>query len=162
MRYLLLLSLLFVVPSADCAYSQDCPGVVVSCPDSDLGPTLTFSANVSGSSPSAKLTFNWIVSAGKIISGQGTASIIVDTTEAGGQSFTGTVEVVGIPKECGNKASCSIIVCPGLPVARKFDEYGDLPSTEERAPRKALHSRTSKHQRAMHRSHKRRIPKQTS
>lgn len=156
MRYILLLSLLFVVTGADRAYSQDCPGIVVTCPDSGLGPTLTFFANVSGSSPSAKLSFNWTVSSGKIISGQGTASIVVDNTEARGQGMTGTVEVVGIPKECGNKSSCSIIVCPG-PAARKFDEYGDLTWAEEQARIKAWHPRRSKHPRASHRAHRRRL-----
>jgi hypothetical protein len=93
---------------------------------------LAFTANVSAGNPSTKLTFNWAVSAGKIIGGQGTASIIVDTTGVGGRSFTGTVEVGGVPGECGNKASCSIIACD-LVVARKFDEYGDLSWAEERA-----------------------------
>jgi hypothetical protein len=156
MRYLLLLSLVLVVTGADPAYSQDCPGVVVTCPDSELGPTLTVSANVSGSSPAAKLSFNWTVSLGKIISGQGTASIIIDNTEIRRQSFTATVEVVGFPKECGNKASCSIIVCPG-PAARKFDEYGDLTWAEEQARIKAWHPRRSKHPRASHRAHRRRL-----
>jgi hypothetical protein len=159
MPYLLLLSLLFALTAADRAYSQDCPVISVSCPDSVTDPTLVFNANVTGD-PSAKLKFKWTLSSGKITSGQGTASITVDTTETGGQSITGTVEVDGIPKECGNKASCSIIVCP-LPVARKFDEYGDLKWTGEPVRLKPLHSRRSTRRRAMHRSRKRRLLKQT-
>lgn len=160
MRYISLLALLFMLNAAGLAYSQDCPVVVVSCPDSANGPTLHFNANVSIGDPSAKLTFKWTVSAGKITSGQETASIIVDTEGAGGITFTATVEVAEFPKECKNKASCSIVVCD-LVVARKFDEYGDLRWTEERARRKALHSRRSTHRRAMHRSRKRRLSKQT-
>jgi hypothetical protein len=123
-------------------------------------PTVTFATNIPISVPSTQRTFNWTVSAGKITNGQGTTLITVDITGAGGQSITATVEVGGIPDGCGNKASCSIIVCRGLPVARKFDEYGDLPWTEERRPR-ALHPRRSTHRRTMHRSRKRRTLKQT-
>lgn len=133
MRYTPLLLLLFVLSAgAQRAYSQSCPTVVVSCPDSDIGTTLTFSANVSGGG-SAKLTFNWTVSAGKITAGQGTASITLDKTGFGGQTFTATVEVGGLPKDCPNLASCSTPIIDLAPPARKSDEYGDLSWAEERA-----------------------------
>jgi hypothetical protein len=116
----------------------DCPTVLVYCPDSDVGSTLTVNANVTGD-PSLKLTFKWTVSAGKTTSGQGTPSINVDTTGFGGQSFTATVEVGGFDKACPSEASCSVIVCrPDK--ARKFDEYGDsvtpLPGTQKRLHRR--------------------------
>jgi hypothetical protein len=169
MRYASML-LLFLVLSAGAerSYSQSCPVVTVACPDFNNGPTLTFSANIMTGDPSAKLTFNWTVSAGKIASGQGTASIIVDKSGGGGQSFTATVEVGGLPKSCGNQASCSVLPpCPA-PTARKFDQYGDLTWAEERARldkfaghlepgirlSKALHHRRSSHRRGMHRSNK--------
>jgi hypothetical protein len=133
MRYTPLLLFLFVISAgAQQANSQSCSTVVVSCPDSDSGTTLTFSANVSGGD-SAKLTFNWTVSAGRITAGQGTASITVDKTGFGGQSFTATVEVAGLPKDCPNLASCSTPIIDLAPPARKFDEYGDLSWAEERA-----------------------------
>lgn len=172
MRYTSLLLLLLILPaSAQRAYSQECPVVTVSCPDSSTSPRLTFSANVSGGDPD-KLTFNWTVSAGKITDGQDTASIIVDTAGLGGISFTATVEVGGIPNKCGNKASCSIIVCD-LVVARKFDEYGDLSWAEERARldmfagqlkssnelTSTSHHRRSSHRRPKHRSNKSKPPR---
>lgn len=143
MRYVSLLLLLLVfTAAAERAYSQSCPVVVVSCPKSDSGPGLTFSANVSGTDPSVKLTFNWVISAGKITSGQHTPSIIIDTTGLGGISFTATVEVGGIPNKCGNKASCSIVVCD-LVVARKFDEYGSETKALVRTrPRSEPHRKT--------------------
>ncbi len=68
MRYTPLLLLLFVISAeTQRTYSQSCPVVVVTCPDSSIGSSLTFAAKVSGGDPSAKLTFNWTVSAGKII-----------------------------------------------------------------------------------------------
>jgi hypothetical protein len=113
----------------------DCPVVLVSCPDSDTGPTLTFTANTVGGDPSIKLTFNWTLSAGKITSGQGTPSISVDTSGFEGQTFTATVEVGGFDKACANQASCSTRVC-GLIVATKFDEYGDSISPLPRTPKR--------------------------
>ena len=122
----------------------DCPTVLVSCPDSDTVSALSFNANVAGD-PSIKLTFKWTVSAGKITRGQGTASITVDTSEFGGQSFTATVEVGGFDKACPGKASCSVII-EHLVKARKFDEYGDsirpLPGTH-----KGLHRRVHRRRR---------------
>ena len=167
MRYTPLLLLLFVFSAGvERAYSQSCPVVLVSCPDSSIGSSPTFSANVSGGDPSAKLTFNWTVSAGKITAGQGTTSITVDKTGFGDQPFTATVEVGGLPDNCGNKASCATpTVCPPPPTARKFDEYGDLSWAEERARLdkfagflkpsikrdRALHHRRSPRRRAMRR-----------
>lgn len=155
MRCLFLFSLVVLI-GAGRVYCQDCPSVFVSCPDSITDRT-TFSANVARYDPNQ--TYKWIVSAGKIISGQGTTSIIVDTTGVVGQSMTATIEVVGFPTECGNKASCSIIVCPPPP-ARKFDEYGDLPWTASRARRKAVHPRRSTRRRAMHRPRRLKLSRQ--
>ena len=125
----------------------DCPVVSVSCPDSDLGPTLTVNASVPGGDP--KLTFKWTVSAGKITSGQGTPSISVDTSGLGGQSFTASVEVGGFDKACPNAASCSIIFCR-MVKARKFDEYGasvaPLPVTHKKFHRRHQHRRQSTNQ----------------
>ena len=131
--------LVFVVLSATGrGFSQtrgsDCLGISVACPNSIDPSPVNFAARVTGDDPSNKLTFNWTVSAGKIISGQGTSSISVDTADIEGKTITATVEVGGIPDGCGNKASCSTpIADPAPPTARKFDEYGDLSWAEERA-----------------------------
>lgn len=139
MRYGILLFLLLSFSGpAQSVYSQECPRVVVSCPNWNSDPRLVFSANVSGVDQSSKLTYKWTVSNGKLISGQGTPSIIVDTNNEGGISFTATVEVNGFPAECSNQASCAINVCH-LPVSRKFDEYrpdDELNSTPRRKRQK--------------------------
>src|ERR1700730_7959655 len=138
-RYTVFLLVLIAASiGAQRAYSQipgiddRCPTVVVTCPDSDIGPTLTFNANLGGVAPSAKLAFNWTVSKGKIASGQGTSSISVDISGVEGQSLTATVEVGGIPDACGNKASCATNVC-AVVHALQFYEYGDLSLADERA-----------------------------
>ncbi len=138
MRYTFLLLVLFVLAAgAQRAHSQAqgetlCPTFSVTCPDIDAGSTLRFVAKMDAAS-SAKVTFKWTVSAGRIISGQGTSSITVDATGFEGKTITATVEVGGIPDGCGNKASCSTPIVDPPPPARKFDEYGDLSWAEERA-----------------------------
>ena len=150
--------------------NSDCPAISVSCPDSNTGPILNFSANKSGGD-AAKLTFNWTVSSGIIISGQGTALMFVDITGFEGKGVTATVEVGGLPDNCGKKASCSLIPGSRPPIARKFDQYGDLSWAEERArldkfaghlePRirltRVLHHGRSSQRGKLHRSNKRRL-----
>lgn len=58
-----------------------CPTVFISTPNDSVkaGETITFTANVSGTSAS-DLAYNWIVSQGEIIEGQGTPKIKVKAT----------------------------------------------------------------------------------
>jgi hypothetical protein len=110
-----------------------CPTITVSCPNVP-GPdgSLTFTANVSGGDPNVTPTTRWTVSAGEISGGQGTFSITVDTSKAGGQFVTATVNVGGYPRRCPTLNSCTI--SPGLaPSSRKVDEYGDMDFSEEKA-----------------------------
>src|SRR5215213_3345516 len=110
-----------------------CPAVSVACPTNPAdGQPLTFSSHVTGGAPAdTKAVYNWSVSAGTIISGQGTESIKVDTTGQGGQSITATLSVGGYNLECA--ASCTVL--PGLPVpsSRKFDEFPDIARNDEKA-----------------------------
>ena len=111
-----LLMLIAASMGAQRAYSQRqdaekdpwvCPTIYVDCPDA-AGPTVRFTITVTAGVPAdAKLTFNWTVSRGKIISGQGTSSISVDARGLEGKSFTAAVRVRGVPAGCPNKASCS-------------------------------------------------------
>ncbi len=110
-----------------------CPVVTVSCPDAAIGPSLTFSAQVSGAFPPGKVTYKWKVSAGTIVAGQDTNSITVDITGLGGQTFTATVEVSGLPGGCPMAASCSTGVC-GLQSARKVAEYAGANASDEEGP----------------------------
>jgi hypothetical protein len=111
-----------------------CPTITVDCPTAlvELGQSATVTANVSGGPPNMSLTYNWSVSGGTISGGQGTPSITVDTTGAGGQTITATVEVGGLAPECQRTASCSFTVNQPV-VARKFDEYGDIRFNDEKA-----------------------------
>ncbi|HEY0371978.1 MAG TPA: hypothetical protein VGD79_08245 [Thermoanaerobaculia bacterium] len=121
------------------ASSQDapasCPEVKVSCPDSvQAGADLTFTADVSGGPSEVTPTFNWTVSAGSIKSGQGTSTIVVDTTGTGGQTITATVDVGGFARECSTSSSCTTSVEEKAAPAVKFGEYvtRDLSANKEK------------------------------
>lgn len=110
-----------------------CPSITVECPADFLQPgePFTIKANVTDADPSLNLTYNWSVSAGTITSGQGTSTIIMDTTGTTGQTITATLEVTGLDSTCANTASCTYIACLA-PVSRRFDRYGDLGFADEK------------------------------
>lgn len=91
---------------ANCAPA--CPGITITCPDeAEDKPrsTVRFTANTSLSVK--HLTFNWSVSSGKIIKGQGKRTITVDAHGLAGQTITATVELGGIDPSCTRTASCT-------------------------------------------------------
>ena len=108
-----------------------CPNVSIYCPDvQQAGTPITFTASVSGGTPGVTPVYNWVVSAGKILSGQGTATITVDTAGLAGQPITATVEVAGYNLEC--RAQCQAAV-PAPPNPTKFDEIGEVARDDEKA-----------------------------
>ena len=108
-----------------------CPNVSVSCPDaaSENAPT-TFTATISGGSPGITPTYDWTISAGRIISGQGTPSITVDTTGLAGQTIRANLDVGGYGMRC--PASCATSI-PIMNKPQKFDEYYDIARNDEKA-----------------------------
>jgi hypothetical protein len=107
-----------------------CPTLSINCP-TDIFTTDkpgAVSLNISGGSPHWNPKYKWQVSAGKIISGQGTPVISVDISQTDGESVTATVEIDGMRPECPKSASCTLSVATYIPppLSRKFDEYGDV------------------------------------
>ena len=95
--------------------SSPCPKTEVKCPDSvHKGETLKITAIVKGGDEQVTPTYNWTVSAGTIASGQGTATIEVNSDEVAADStVTATVETGGYDRDCGygsTVGSCSTIV----------------------------------------------------
>ena len=85
-----------------------CPTVSVSCSDRIENQPLTFEAIVTGGDPEMKPTYDWSVTAGKIISGQGTSKITVDISHLGARSITATVLLGGAHPACTiGPASCT-------------------------------------------------------
>jgi hypothetical protein len=108
-----------------------CPNVTIECPDRvELNQPLTFRSTVTGGSANVVPVYNWTVSAGRIIDGQGTSTIHVDTTGLAGQTVTATLSVGGYNLDC--TATCSVPF--PVPVeCRKFDEFPDISRNDEKA-----------------------------
>jgi hypothetical protein len=108
-----------------------CPNVTVSCPEaaSENAP-VTFTATISGGSPGITPTYNWTISAGRIISGQGKPSITVDTTGLTGQTIRASLDVGGFGMPC--PANCMVSI-PIMNKPQKFDEYYDIARNDEKA-----------------------------
>jgi PKD-like domain len=110
-----------------------CPAIEIVCPNSvELGQPITFSSRLTGGIPAnATAYYNWTVSAGTIIQGQGTDTIKVDTTGAGGQSVKASLSVGGYNLECA--ADCSVAVPLPRVTISKFDEFPDISRNDEKA-----------------------------
>lgn len=115
---------------------EQCPTVSVSCPsDLDYTKPAMFKASISGIATDG-IRYDWTVSSGTILEGQGTATITVDP---GGQVITATVTVSGLPNSCSTQASCSLPIADAAPPAVLFDTY--YPKSIGAAARKKTHRR---------------------
>jgi hypothetical protein len=57
-----------------------------------------------------KLKYNWSLTAGRIIKGDGTRTIKVDTQRLGGQKISATVDVYGLDPSANREGSCTTLV----------------------------------------------------
>ena len=110
-----------------------CPAIEISCPTYvAMGQPLTFTSRYSGGIP-ANITpvYNWTVSAGTIIAGQGTDTIKVDTAGLAGQTVRASLSMGGYNLECS--ADCAISIPLPKINARRFDEFPDISRNDEKA-----------------------------
>jgi len=81
-----------------------CPHLQIMAPDLvPVGTQARVSVSVIGVAVSP--TFHWTVSDGSIASGQGTPSVLVDTTGFAGRSIRAAVELGGLPPECATRSA---------------------------------------------------------
>jgi hypothetical protein len=108
--------------------AQRCPQLVIACPleTVEQDTQLRFSAMVAGSDPNPALTYTWSLSSGKISEGQGTPSIIVDTTALGGRRVTAKVLVGGLASECQSALSCAVFVMKPAAAAEAMSKPTDV------------------------------------
>lgn len=87
-----------------------CPSVSVAySSDLNLKRPIIFEAIVEGGDPELTPTYTWSISAGKIISGQGTSKLTVDASNSGGQSLTAAVSIGGVDPSCtGTTATATL------------------------------------------------------
>lgn len=110
-----------------------CPTVTVSCVDTSVpGESIKFTANVSGADPDVTPTWKWTVPGFRILSGQDTFEITVDTTGIVVSTVVATVEISGgYDRGCSMKADCTTNIF-NCPTAHKLDEYGDIRVGDEK------------------------------
>jgi len=104
--------------------SKNCPTIAVQCTlavDCPEKP-LEFTAIVRGKSIE-QIRYRWEVSDSTILSGQGTATLTVDSRGLGGRTVTAAVEISGLASVCPRKASCSTAVFCEPFRAFLFDRY---------------------------------------
>jgi PKD domain-containing protein len=116
----------------ECPAAPVCPTVTVASPQGGVkvGRPLDFQAAITGGNSELKPIYNWTVSSGSIVSGQGTTSIRVDTTGLAGQSVVAKVSLAGYPIDCSG--SC-VVEVPVVLECRKFDEFPALARNDEKA-----------------------------
>jgi len=110
-----------------------CPAIEIVCPTNiAIDQPLTFSSRYTGGVP-ANVTpvYNWTVSAGTIISGQGTDTIKVDTTGLMGQTVRASLSMGGYNLECAG--DCGVSIPLPKPINRRFDEFPDIARNDEKA-----------------------------
>lgn len=110
-----------------------CPAIEIVCPtDIAMGQPITFSSRLTGGVPAnTNAVYNWTVSAGTIIQGQGTETIKVDTAGLGGQTVRASLSVGGYNLECA--ADCGVAVPLPKLSNKKFDEFPDISRNDEKA-----------------------------
>lgn len=109
-----------------------CPNVSVVCPtDVVLDQPITFTSNVTGGNTTTPPIYNWTVSAGTIIEGQGTPTIKVDTTGLAGQTIRASLSMGGFPEDCSD--SCDVQIPVPHAKCHKFDEFPDISRNDEKA-----------------------------
>ena len=119
--------------------AQICPKTEESGGIVEAGTPMKFSVNVSGNIENLTLGYEWTVSAGTIMSGQGTCSIMVDTTGlANGTNITAEVKVKGLAECCPNTVSKTGSVIVPQFWGDSIDSFGKLPNDEVRARMDAL------------------------
>jgi hypothetical protein len=110
-----------------------CPAIEISCPTYvAIDQPLTFTSKYSGGVP-ANVTpvYNWTVSAGTIIAGQGTDTIKVDTKGLAGQTVRASLSMGGYNLECA--ADCAVTIPLPKMMSRKFDDYLSIARNDEKA-----------------------------
>jgi hypothetical protein len=110
-----------------------CPTIEIVCPTNvGLDQPLTFTSRASGGTPAIAPVYNWTVSAGSIIEGQGTNTIKVDTSGLAGQTVHAYLTMPGYGSlNCSGECGVSIPV-PRI-ISRKFDEFPDIQRNDEKA-----------------------------
>jgi hypothetical protein len=115
----------------ECLPPPACPTVSIICPErGQPGQPVTFSSTLSGVLGNVIPAYTWTISNGRIIEGQGTNSVTVDTAGLEGQTLTATLSMEGYSLNCS--ATCSVQF-PAPLTCRSFDEFPAVARNDEKA-----------------------------
>jgi hypothetical protein len=92
------------------------------------GAMAFFSVNVGDAVQGVNLNYSWTLSRGRLKSGQGTRSILVDTTGLGGEIITATTRIDGLASPL--RLSCTTMI-KRIPRAYKLDEFSSRSLDDE-------------------------------
>lgn len=110
-----------------------CPQIDIVCPDNvGIDQPITFTSRYSGGTPSITPAYNWTVSAGTIIEGQGTNTIKVNTTGLAGETIHATLAMAGYGSLLCS-AGCRVSIPVPRIISRRFDEFPDIQRNDEKA-----------------------------
>lgn len=110
-----------------------CPTIEIVCPTNiGIDQPLTFTSRATGGTPSITPVYNWTVSSGTIIEGQGTNTIKVNTTGLAGQTVRASLSMGGYGTLMCS-ADCGVSIPVPRIVSRKFDEFPDIQRNDEKA-----------------------------
>jgi hypothetical protein len=111
-----------------------CPTIEVVCPTNiGIDQHLTFTSRDTGGTPAGVTpAYNWTVSAGTIVEGQGTNSITVNTTGLAGQTVRASLSMAGYGSLMCS-ADCGVSIPVPRIVSRRFDEFPDIQRNDEKA-----------------------------
>src|SRR6185312_11761783 len=101
-------SLLLIVLIASPIFAQNCPFITVEAPSQTNEFTVLARARLNVGNTNETRKFYWKVSLGRIISGQGSDQIAIDTTDVAGQTIEITVAVLGVSTICSTMATTKI------------------------------------------------------
>ncbi len=86
----------------------------------------------------SNLAYNWTVSAGEILQGQGTSIISVSTEKLSGINIIATVAINGLPKGCEGTESGAAAVASECRLPIQIDDYERISFREEKIKLDAL------------------------
>ena len=110
-----------------------CPAIEIVCPTNlGIDQPVTFTSKATGGTPSITPVYNWTVSAGTIIEGQGTNTIKVNTTGLAGQTIRASLSMAGYGSLMCS-ADCGVSIPVPRIVSRRFDEFPDIQRNDEKA-----------------------------
>lgn len=112
-----------------------CPSFVLAGNQSmTLQADILGATEVLGEDKANRIAYSWEVSGGRALTVQGTSKITIDSADLPPQ-FVGSINVKlklqGVPPDLEHERTCTLKVDTRCPAPHLYDQYGDIPLTDE-------------------------------